>query len=70
MKLQPCGCDPQHYARVQRRGWMRIFDARRLYVCRQCHTLAFLRRNVVDKMLIEAAADRMSQLQRSAGAQQ
>jgi hypothetical protein len=70
MKLRPCGCDPQHYARVQRRGWMRLFDARRLYICRQCNTVAFLRRDEVEKMLIEAAAGRMREPHGTASAQQ
>jgi hypothetical protein len=70
MKLSPCACGVQHYARVQRSGWMRLFDSRRLYFCQQCTTVAFLRRDEVDRMLIDAAAARVPEAHSSNGTPQ
>lgn len=43
MKFTACECRAEHYRRVRRSAWMRIFSARRLYRCLGCDETLFIR---------------------------
>lgn len=44
MRLTACACRPEHYRRVRRSGWMRLFSSRRLYHCMACEAMLFIPR--------------------------
>lgn len=40
-----CGCGHEHLFRMQRSWWMRLFGARRLYLCTHCKRWQLLARH-------------------------
>jgi hypothetical protein len=42
LRLTACACPAEHYRRVRRKRWMRLFPSRRLYRCLACDAALFI----------------------------